>query len=269
MGYMPAPGIHAGPVPLVPGPELRSCGHEYQEGPPSADLGLCDCGMAAVARCVDCGGPLCGMDLRRRGGQVLCATDVQARESAEEADRFRDSLDKLVASARSHSDPTARALFLYVHGPIYPRYEPNQGPRGDDAKAIADTVRNLLTHASPVFRYQPGNGWVQLSSPAALAKWAFAHPNAPRPEALRVVKILQYVEWLKIPRGSVPGLRIAEATYEAPTGDFRTGTSKPATYLLEDGRIGVPYNGYIEEQHLTTGSEADWKALARTLGIVR
>jgi hypothetical protein len=261
MGYIPAPGMHAGPVPLVPGPERRTCGHAYQEGSANADLGFCDCGTAAVARCVDCDRPLCGIDLVRRGGQVLCADDARSRAQEAETERLRAALDRVSRSVAAHHDPTERAFLLYLAKNAVPGAE-----RVEDKELVRDTLRSLVPDPGPALAYSPDGESIRLSSPAALAAWAFAHPNAPAPVVLPVVKIVQYMEWLKLPRGRIRALCIAKESYEAPTGDFQIGRTEPPAYLLEDGTIVSAYNGYLEAGRHSP-SRVGWDALARTLKL--
>ena len=239
------------------------------------DLGLCGCGMAAVGRCVDCDRPLCWIDLVRRDGRVLCADDARARTIAAEqkaraadTDALEDLLDRIAQEARGCPDPTERAFVLALaKGRIPPTALGGHQARAEHQKLARDMLLSVLTEPSPAFAFSPQLNWVEVASAPALAAWAFDHPRAPKPESLRVVTIIQYLERFKIPRGRVQALRLSDEQYEAPTGDFRVGTTVPPTYLLRTGVVVARYRNFIESKQLDSpAGGVGVPELARVLG---
>lgn len=75
---------------------------------------MCSCGMGAVAQCTDCARPLCGVDLVRRDGQVLCADDVRTRKKTADDTLLRATLDRLTRHAEQYGDPADRAFVLHL-----------------------------------------------------------------------------------------------------------------------------------------------------------
>lgn len=202
-----------------------------------------------MARCTDCSTPLCGVDLRRRGGKVLCADDLQKCEREEQDNAFRASLDKLAARLSARTDPTERALLLYV-APNLNRYV-GQPLQPEELQLANATLAPLFTSPSPAFTYRTDTASVELTSTEALTSWAFAHPNAPAPVNLRLIKVLTWLRYTKLNRGSVRALRLRAGSYEGPTGDFQVGSSEPPVYLLEDGRPVSCYDETLTVDELT------------------
>lgn len=64
--------------------EFVTCGHEYQEGAPTA-TDLCRCGTYSIGFCGDCRRPVCGNCSRMVEGLRLCTDDVQGRAAAKQA----------------------------------------------------------------------------------------------------------------------------------------------------------------------------------------
>ncbi len=166
----------------------------------------------------------------------------------------------------THTDLTERALLLYVAGsPVYGQ------PSPDEKSLIDQTLWTLLP--KPTTAFKRGPNWVELTSTAELATWAFAHRNAPTPTQLRVVNTLEWLRYFKLPRGTLPALRIARGSYEPPSGDSQSGSRTRPTYLLQDGSM-VQTGDHIEVGRMGGSSgpfgrsdDAGWKALAATLKL--
>lgn len=75
-----APPSGAFGPPQIPQP----CGQRYQVAPNGPSLGICSCGMGAIAVCVTCGAPLCLDHAYRRSGQMHC------RDCTTKIDRDRE-----------------------------------------------------------------------------------------------------------------------------------------------------------------------------------
>lgn len=285
MGYMPAPGPSQGPVPLIPGPELRVCGNRYQEGSVTAPLGLCSCGMSAVAECVDCRKVLCGDHIASRNGRVLCKDDRLAFDRERVTRELSTFLEKLRHVVEGRDDPTERALLIHLAKKNAPQsaFAPSWGinSRGGSVESTAEDLRarhrgmlietfhSLLPDAGPAFTFLSSSDWVELKSGRAFAAWAFSHRHAASVTKLPIIKEYQYIEWLKIPRGHLKALRVASEHHEAATGDQQRGRYYPPAYLLESGVILrastlTPRQSTSEQKLPSTEHYGD---VARTLGF--
>jgi hypothetical protein len=116
--YLPVPGATGVPVPMRPDPQVTTCGRRYQEMTGDAGMGQalsCECGMFAVATCSVCGKPLCGDDLRRLHGQVICETDLRQHQNSAVDRRleravtgYQRVMTAVVAWAAEANDPIER-----------------------------------------------------------------------------------------------------------------------------------------------------------------
>lgn len=80
----------------------QTCGNRYQVPIPGGITEYCSCGMGAIARCVQCGKPLCLDHSVRHPEGILCAqhaSDAQARASSAAADRLEVALDRMSKAA--------------------------------------------------------------------------------------------------------------------------------------------------------------------------
>lgn len=101
---------------LEPGPVRSVCGHCYPEG--ESSLGLCWCGMGAVAGCTVCSTGLCGDHVGRYHGRVVCAAD-RSKLEAEAEELARPALDLYAQQAARDEQEYERLTpgFPYIPAP--------------------------------------------------------------------------------------------------------------------------------------------------------
>ncbi len=276
---MRAPGL----AQRVPGLGLRDCGYQYQEPVSGWSMEMCSCGMGAVAGCILCDRPLCDLHVVWRDGQVLCTDHAAIVDDAAATRRLQAALDGVAARVSARIDPDERALLLFLGRDGLPAGTTGlveQRPPGASVDPLAhdwrvwgrrmvrDMLFTLLPEATAAFKYSAESNWLELTSGSAFAAWAFAHPNAPRLTRLPVVRRIGHAELLSLPLRHVPGLLIAGASYEAPTGDVPDGSYTPPRYLLESGAVVTLRNGYLQRGDVpTTPSPGEYGKVVATLQL--
>ena len=94
------------------GPTTRYgvCGLRYQVTTGGSALGMCECGMQAIARCAKCGKPLCLDHSARADGRILCYDDYRAEATARSQVAEKELADAWQAFAGALTSAKARGL---------------------------------------------------------------------------------------------------------------------------------------------------------------
>lgn len=238
--YMPAPGEHAGTVPLIPEFLTSVCGHRYQDqaAPPGTGSGgipACACGMFAVAACRECGTSLCGDHLVRWDGQVFCIAHMAALESKARASQaesgvtiYRNGWNDFIGWVGPvTSDAVERFLLAVIYSPRLPRH-------GDSTKVMAVLDEGLDRLLGPDRR-----SWTSAPDPdtdtwrldtATLIGWAFARAD---PALIEQVKFrANPLNWrFTVTTGRADGVYVGDWKDDDPDHYH----SPRREYLLRDG----------------------------------
>lgn len=133
---------------MGPTTQTMACGTRYQV-PVQGNLGVCSCGMGAVAACTICGTPVCLDHAGRLDGKIACVADLtravtESRAEAERAEqaaweRFTAALE--AARQRGLSGPGARKASHFVTAYSSNGYRAEVGTSGDVPQKVLDTLQ--------------------------------------------------------------------------------------------------------------------------------
>jgi hypothetical protein len=148
----------------IHGPTVRhvTCGRRYQVPVAGSTLGICGCGMQAIAVCARCANPICLTDLTRVQDRVICAQHLRDEQAAEQArvDREVDAAWRVFVAALDRFQQTGTSVestHLYRHAVAGRGWNSQaQMVYGNADRAV---VRRLRPGA-PCPLHPPGTCWV-------------------------------------------------------------------------------------------------------------